>query len=482
MEGVTHLPDHTKGPPLLKDEHLTYVDKYAFELLSQDDPELAKLLEHWSRSYYDRNSHLQQLFNYNRSLKSVYDCTHPDKKNMLKSYEIATHYTNEWFNTYMPEVSSLNVITDLNMIRFDSSTSAGWGYMGHKGENNNLHTAIKRCRKYVGEANDNNRANFYKIVEYSTPYIGYTRTQLTDLYDKLKVRLTWGCPFHQVLGDSCTAQPWQEVYTATNSFYFIGEDPITSVPRLIENLHADFEFVMHGDFSSLDQTAKNESIRLAFARHTRKTTFPNQPSETAHLICVDRFINKKVSDPWGRIFSVASGIPSGNVWTQIIDTHDTRDRFLTGLHYSGVDIFDRNMVKDFEQGDDHIAGLNKFPDLDKYEEICTAFDWPVNRTKFGISKNVDETEFLQRKSKGGFNQRDLLRCKLLACLTEYPQEDPEITAFRLDQIAKDCGGLCEPLNTAARIAKARYAPNGLEHIIPPRHFKRYIPGIGFVGA
>jgi hypothetical protein len=477
-------------------EHIFLYDQHCVDEVLRIDPTFEEPLNEFTRSYYDKELNMNGISQYYRSVNELDDIQCPEKQRMIEAYAQATEIVKAEFST-IPKVTSLDARTEIDQVKFDSATAAGYGYIGkkglHRGENHMKAIAI--VRRMIGDLKDGITTEA-DVVKNAPPYIAHTRTQLVRFVDKLKVRPVWGITFHMLLAGALSSQPWTDRFIELDDFYTIGDDPRTEVPKLISRMHEHFAFMETGDWANQDASTKEYEIRAAFEIFERRTIFPNIESLLAFEISRETFICKRIVDPYQRIVIVNTGIPSGHPWTQLIGTMCSRLRKITLLLLTmpqtiivkTVDELNHirstqpsaNCVMLVGQGDDDLAGTdNKFP-IDAMNVYANEFDWPFNTAKVVSSRDVFDIFYLQRSVRGTDHIRDRFRCVLLLCLPELPQVEPIISAFRAQALYEDQGMTSDILEKVARILREKYAPEGFAGVEIPRMHKEYIPGMGHV--
>lgn len=305
-----------------REERITHKDDFALNVLKSIDPNcLETYLKDYSRSYYTQDFHLKSVLGFNNSepKEGLWDKSKVEivTQSMIKNLQKAGIKAN-----------SLNPRTDLDKVNFVSSSSAGYGYQGKKGAfkdkelKNNHYKAISIAKKmaltYHEATNKGECIN--DAIMNSTPYIGYTRTQLTNILDKLKVRNVWGSPFHHIILEGLTAQPMIEQFVQKNSFIHIGGDPLQTVSNKIAQLNDNYIWMYTFDWSKFDSTCSRFEIRLAFKIIKMFIIFETDEAEDAFDLMRELFIHKKVIGPDGNIYTSNIGVPSGSFWTNIIDS------------------------------------------------------------------------------------------------------------------------------------------------------------------
>jgi hypothetical protein len=478
-------------------EHALLYDLHCFNLVKELDPALGPIIEQHSRSFYDKNANMEGLNKYHRFVNTLEDIHCDESIKMKKAYYAAADICMKEFKS-IPTIHSMDLLTQLDCVRYDATTAAGYGYIGKKAEPGGLNDkkATSICRKLIGELKDGN-ISMNETVKNVAPYIAHTRTQLTEYARKLKVRPVWGIPFHMFKIGSMTSQPYNDYFIeAPSEFYTIGKDPRTEVPRLINMLKDNFLTMETGDWANQDATTKEYEIREAFKIYESRLRFPNIESKLAFEVSRETFICKRIVDPYQRILIINTGTPSGHPWTQLIGTLCSRIRKITlllltmnnlkivktlgELGIARASPIPYTIVMLVGQGDDDLAGTDQKFNSSLMNYYAQHYDWPFNEDKLVSSSNIADVYYLQRTALGSDQVRDKLRCVLLLCLPEMPQVEPVISAFRAKALFDDQGQTSDILEKVSSILAEQYAPEGFANVVIPKMHSEYVPGIGHV--
>ncbi len=447
-----------------REEDVTYVDQYALDVLKTIDPTCEDTyLKDYSRSYYRRGFHLKSILDFNR------DDPVDESWNTEVFAEVETFIMNELEKADI-QALSFDVLTELDKVPFVGPSAAGFGYQGHKGlyKEKNHKRAIRIAKKMVLDYHDLKGECLDDAILNSTPHLGFTRTQLTDVTEKLKVRAVWGAPFHHILAEGLSAAPFLEEIKKKNCFIHFGEDPLLSVPDLINNLNRNHEWLYAFDWSKFDATASRKEIDMAFRIIKARMLFPNKQSEDAFDLMVELFKYKKVLGPDGNVYSVNTGVPSGSNWTSTVDSIINYFR----IQYLWKILTNEFLTDLFTHGDDGIAGFNKYVSLYELAQQALKLGWILNPEKSLSTRDSSMIEFLGRNTSGGYSRRSIEKCIRLLVYPEYPVLDPRISAYRAESIYDDVGRTSEFLRKVSVTLKRKYGvPDSEEEI--PRHHKRY---------
>jgi len=423
-----------------KEEFTTYIDPYNMEAFracgTQSD---AEDLHNWSRSYYSLQSHMDSIIKYNKPI-----LPEPTSDTWIHTKEECLAYADT-----LPKVRTLSARHDLKNVRYHQGTSAGYGYYRNpqpkptnKGPpgSPNYQRALGIASKIIHSINTAHSSGtlqqFLDSVPFdTTPDIAFTRTQLSEL-PSAKVRNVFGEAFHYVLLEGLTAQPLIQHFMNLDSFYYIGQDPTTHVPTLLQSLPiAEGMLYASFDWSQFDASAQPYEIDLAFDFLERICLFPDTDSENTFAYCKKVFMHRHLAAPNGQLFLRYSGIPSGSYFTHIIDSIINWNRIRYLLHNQGAHIH-----AIYTHGDDCLVAYTcpSFS-IDQLRSDSTEKRWILNLDKTHFERESDRLSFLSRSHRLGFNTRPVLRARRLVIYPEYPVDDPQISIARLKAIDLDSG-------------------------------------------
>uniref|UniRef100_A0AAU8MLX1 RNA-dependent RNA polymerase n=1 Tax=Allium deltapartitivirus 2 TaxID=3231923 RepID=A0AAU8MLX1_9VIRU len=447
---------------ITRDIETIHRDEYAAEIIREDNPILYEQeLEGWARSFYTLQGHMAAIMAYaspNTHITSLDIDIYIDAIQAVKN-ELSS----------LPTTRAFDVLTELDQVKYEQSSSAGYSYVGPKGPiyGDNHRRAIERAKATLWSAiRDRTQGPDYQI-ENSVPDVGYTRTQLTDLTEKTKVRGVWGRCFHYILLEGTAARPLLENFIRCKTFFHIGDDPVISVPRVLSEVSQNCKWLFALDWSAFDSSVSRFEINTAFKLLKERILFPNEETELTYEFCRLLFIHKKLAAPDGHIYWIHKGIPSGSYYTSIIGSIINRLR----VEYLWRLKFNRGPKMCYTQGDDSLIGDDELFLPEEMAQLVAPLGWTINPDKTEYSTSPEFVTFLGRTSRGGSNIRDLKRCLRLLVYPEYPVNDGRIAAYRAQAIAEDCGGLSDIINSVARKLKRTYGVAREEEV--PLHFRRY---------
>jgi hypothetical protein len=408
-------------------------------------------LDGWSRSYYTHEGHMDSILSMQRATLFKKPCDLDMKK--------VDEYCTQYFDA-LPKVQSMNFHTDLDKVPFEPTSSAGVGLIGKKGFPGNHQKAINQAFKTIQRAK---REGITTVIENSAPDMAYTRTQLTELIDGLKVRNVFGQAFQYILLEGLSAHPLLRMFMENETFFFVGKDPRIEVPKLLSKLSQTNSKLMSIDWSRFDTSVEPWEITDAFDLLERLLEFPNQSSRDAFEFSKIFFINRKIAAPEGTVFFKECSVPSGSYFTMLLDAMINWRRILYliqrayGYIPEGVST----------QGDDGVFGAK--PMVNPYElalAIPRRAPWILNPHKCFEGKSGSGVPFLQRELKWGNQARDVPKVEKLAIYPEFEVDDPQISAYRARALWEDCNYESMILGYATMYLEDKY---GVAPHVPRRH-------------
>nr|DAF42462.1 TPA_exp: RNA-dependent RNA polymerase [Cinnamomum chago deltapartitivirus 2] len=446
---------------VFRPEHTIERDKYALhELLAVDPLAEEQYLEGWARSYYSGQQHLEAIFQYAHEdipLSALHQQTWTDAIQAIRT-ELRS----------LPRVRAFSVLTELDQIDFQAQTAAGYDYQGVKGDKDgeNHRRAISRAKATLWSAL-NPSEGMDHVIRTHVPDVGYTRTQLTNLAEKLKVRGVWGRAFHYILLEGTAANPLIQMFQTQQSFFHIGMDPTVSVPRLLSYVKSKAKWLIALDWQAFDASVNRFEIDQGFDLLKELVFFPDPETETAFEISRQLFKHKKIAAPDGNTYWSHKGLPSGSYYTMLIGSIVNRLR----IEYLWRVTQGHGPIVCFTQGDDSLSGDNSLINPEDFAQVSGPLGWTMNPAKTEISTIPESVTFLGRSSSGGLNQRDIIKCLRLLIYPEVPVTSGDISAFRATSIAQDVGGTSSRLNEVARKLRRKYGI--AEESKVPRDLRRY---------
>nr|QXV86361.1 RNA-dependent RNA polymerase [Partitiviridae sp.] len=429
-----------------REQGVTYHDEYAkSELCARYQELYDQYIPGWSRSFYLGSKHMESIRQYDSINRSAQDIE-------VSAYKKAYFHVQERLRS-LPIVRAFDVLTELDLVKFESTSAAGYNYFGRKGEvGGENHIKAIRQAKAILWSSYNQTEGIDHIIKQMVPDVGYTRTQLADVNEKTKVRGVWGRAFHYILLEGTSAHPLLNAFVNSNTFIHIGPDPTNSVPHLLSAVSETCKWLYAIDWSQFDATVHRFEIHAAFDLLKEHIFFPNKETEQAFEISRQLFIHKKIAAPDGNVYWSHKGIPSGSYYTSMIGSIVNMLR----ITYMWFVLKERPPSACFVQGDDSLSGDDERIEPIQFQQVAEPAGWILHPNKTEISRYPEGVTFLGRTSSGGMNARDLKRCLRLLILPEYPVPSGAISAYRAHSIAKDAGGLSVVLNEISRALERKY--------------------------
>nr|CAH2618893.1 RNA-dependent RNA polymerase [Yunnan larch deltapartitivirus]CAI5383967.1 RNA-dependent RNA polymerase [Yunnan larch deltapartitivirus] len=434
---------------LIRDECMVLEDSYAAEAIDRLAPvDVKRELAGWARSYYTLEGHLEAIMNYDRI--KIPEPGEP-AWNRAKQHVLTKVRR-------LPKVEALS-FKDFDQVKYLSSSSAGYGYIGLKGDPGNYERA-KRTAVTIAESLNHNPSYGPEAIANSTPDVAFTRTQLSQIKVKRKVRNVWGEAFHYVLLEGLFADPLIRSFRSRNSFYFIGRDPLLAVPALIQEILSYTDYVYQLDWSAFDSSVQEWEIRYAFHLLEQLLVFPGKVEEQIWHFVIELFIYRKIACPDRRIRLKTLGIPSGSCFTNMVGSI---------VNYTRIQFLFLKLTKQpaiaYTHGDDSLAGVSttQYIQLHILQAACEPYDWQLKAEKSAISSEAEQTTFLSRTVREGQNFRDTLTCLRMLKYPEYPVPCGAISTLRAYSIAKDSGLSSNLLTKIFQYLESKY---GMAQTLP----------------
>lgn len=445
-----------------REAEVIHEDEFAKAELLDIAPRLyEQFIQGWARSYYSGAKHLEAIMQYATPNIPI---TRLNQQVWMQSISAVRDGLRS-----LSHVRALSIHNELDQVQYKQSSSAGYGYIGAKGEpyGENHSRAIARAKATLFSAIKSDGEGIEHTIRQSVPDVGYTRTQLSNIAEKMKVRGVWGRAFHYIILEGTSAYPLLTAFQQCDTFVMIGRDPTTRVPEILSTTKRDFNWITSIDWSQFDATVSRFEIETAFNLLKEHVIFPDIETELAYHLCIQLFIHKKIAAPDGKIYWSHKGIPSGSYFTTLIGSIVNRLRieYLWRLKYN------RGPGVCYVLGDDSLIGDDLYFNPQEISEMASNLNWYMNPDKTECSTFPSQVTFLGRTIKGGMNQRDLKRCLRLLILPEYPVESGRISAYRADAIAEDAGGTGEVINDIAKRLKRIYGIASEEEV--PIQLKTY---------
>lgn len=296
-------------------------------------------------------------------------------------------------------------------------THAGSDYLvtGKRTKGEYEEEVFKLCLKSEKEAKVNKT--------FGMPIMIGTRTQATSPYEdgvftgvyKNKTRLVSMIALRQIVTEMRWSKPIQG-WMSNQSWYAGGKND-NQINSLLNGMRSRTHHWISIDYSKYDQSISSWLIYDAF--EILESMFLKDKNHDSELywIMVKDLCKKRFIDGNGKLRFSEKGVPSGSMFTQIIDSVVNRLIVLTYFYARGRDILnDNNMMI---MGDDNIIFSRERLDMDDLAGyISKNFGIEVSAEKSLIGDEYVDPEFLSRQwSYGGaYRQVEELILSLL-----YPE-------------------------------------------------------------
>lgn len=270
-------------------------------------------------------------------------------------------------------------------------THAGWLYIitGNRAKEGNLEGISKRYMNAEKEARRNGSFNQVILPGYRTQGKGHAYTDDGEkTYDcSHKTRLVAMYSMLSVIAECKWARPIQDAM-AEMSWYVGGKDLSSDVGGRIRWMRANYQNWISIDYSGFDASISAWLIHDAF--EIIRCAFVDVDDELFRVIETD-FIEKNFVFKEGVVHSV-KGVPSGSMFTQIVDSIVNRLMVLTFLHSRS---FRADMMI---MGDDNLVfSIEKIDPDDIASYLAKNFGVIVNADKTSNGTAKVNPEFLSRE-------------------------------------------------------------------------------------
>lgn len=300
------------------------------------DVQCLPLLKQYARNLSEINSEIEYLANlrcqdgyrFSRNLK-IYSTT----EDAMERFIQPDHPSFRWNQHYQ---KSLKQITDmfacLNLKPLSYHSDVDVRNALPKVDTHSGYTWIISGEKYKGENLEGVSAKFHAKAwdaihrgSFETPILMGFRTQVSGEYEddgtrtgtgKHKLRVVSMVDLFTIIAELMFAKPIQK-FLATQFFYAGGKNP-NEISGILTGWRTRYKRFLSIDYSSFDQTISSWLIEDAFK--VIKSAFRLSPKQDKLFdVVVHDFIHKDFIISEGVLHS-DKGVPSGSMFTQIIDT------------------------------------------------------------------------------------------------------------------------------------------------------------------
>lgn len=415
---TTVRPHHINREPWLVDPFVKSTLEQFFGL------DVVQEFGRYTRSFYTLEGHYSNLWKYDRPIL-------PKPTDPVLDHAIWC--TAQDFRLNQP-VTAIDWWS-LKDVPFIPSSSAGYNFIGKKGDPGNHELAINRAVMSLNMwLEDRERGT--DIFRYH-PDLAWTRTQLGTVDDP-KIRNVWGTAFGNIILEGMSAHPLIVEYRKVGHPMAVGMNYYKRLPSMIQKCLYDNEVYKYGvaiDFKSFDSSIQPWMINEAFNILERNIVFPDDYSKHAFDYSRHFFIHRPVVMPDGRMWLKHLGIPSGSYFTQLIGSICN----MIATHYAQLKLYG-NVFETFVLGDDSLFGIPVELGEPKLTDFSPHFEYlglQMHPNKGVVTIHPGELDFLGHCARGSKLDRasaDLMR---LALYPEYPVTGPAQSLNRVKGIMLD---------------------------------------------
>lgn len=377
-----------KGTPLFDDQVKDLLMQYAL------DPIDCEKSINYLNSLVDGDGILfsRNYKNYSSTSDAFESFSQPDYTSFRwnENYQKALEDMKSQFSKYHLKPVMYHCDADIANVLPKKDTHSGWTYIltGSKKKGDNLEGIYKRYQNDIRTARVNGTFANPILVGFRTQASGEFnedgsetgtckhKTRVVCMYDLISIihELKYSYPIQKLIQDM--------------DFYAGGKDPST-ISGLINTWRSKSLSWWSIDYSKYDMTISSWLIEDAFG--ILKCAFHENVDDTDWNLIVNDFIHKDFIVSEG-IVHADKGVPSGSMFTQIIDSIVNRLMVLTYFNSIGA------KAKMIIMGDDNLIFHNLKPEsVDELASYLTKnFGVQTNAAKSGVGTRRDNPEFLSR--------------------------------------------------------------------------------------
>lgn len=404
IETVRRLPIYTVSTsdniidPFVEEEFKYYFDKKTLELLYE-----------YGTSTYSIEQHLIGFAKYERPLiqermneSNVRNCPYLDYAKRIVLDKLAPLR-----NT--PLIPS----NQMDSVKWIPSSAAGYGYIGKKRDNYLI------ARKRASQA-------LYHFQRFQanyrfTPDMAFARCQVGAL-NKPKIRHVWGRAFHHILIEGLLVQNLLCKLPQVETPLYIGFNIFKDLPYKIRTLFKYPSVAYCLDFSSFDATVNNALLDIAWDILHSLLVIQDEWEENIFAYVRSLFTHTPLALPNGTLVIVHTGIPSGSLLTQLMDS------IVNLLLITSAQIkYHGSYLETSVMGDDSLfIAPNRFVDLDELKNFFEPYGIILNVDKSVVTPYMSEVIFLGHNVYGS----SLTREEFVICVLALHTEDGPTTPFQ----------------------------------------------------
>lgn len=317
------------------------------------------------------------------------------------------------------QLSPLSYKSDSDMIEAlpKKATHAGSMFLetGLRTKVENMDDILNRFNAEVSKAKKSKSFNKLTILgvrtQNSSPYkdSGELKEQ-EELPKRSKTRMVSMVHLMIIMAERMFQKPLQDEVLKYKSWYAGGKTP-SELRREVHFIQRNFDKWISLDYSKFDQSIPGWLIRDAFT--ILRSSFKNVDDELWEVMVHD-FVNKTFVNTKGELKTAHDGVPSGSMFTQIIDSVCNRIMIVTYMKSRGITSYKMVIM-----GDDNVIGYKGYidmQDLSKY--LMNVFGVEVNAQKSTKGTKFDSISFLSREWRG---QGEWRQPKTLCTKLMYPE-------------------------------------------------------------
>ena len=196
-----------------------------------------------------------------------------------------------------------------------------------------LLTGMKKKGEYLEDGFEERLFNMQEEAlargTFDLPIMIGTRLQVSGAYTeegepqtsdkvKFKERLVNMVDIYQILSECPTSRPVQRLLAASD--YYAGGKKPGDLHQVILRLRGKYSHWLSLDYSAYDQSIPSWLIKASFDVIKSWFVFRNDREKRLFDVIVNDFVNKSFVWKEGKLVRAYHGVPSGSMYTQIIDT------------------------------------------------------------------------------------------------------------------------------------------------------------------
>lgn len=318
-----------------------------------------------------------------------------------KHYKRALEEVKQILKPSIPlDVFTINSQTQLEDALPRKDTHSGWTYVqtGFRKKGENLDGAFDKWQVLLQSALDDGSFNFPILCGRRLQVSGAFNHDYTRSYSRTqKTRLVNMIDMFIIITELMFQKPVQSVFGDKN-FYAGGKDPGV-LSRIIYDRRKKHDYWISIDYSKYDQSIPGWLIGDAFELVKGMfNPYDFKKWESVWQLIVNDFIHKDIVDADGHLIHSHNGVPSGDMFTQIIDTVCNLIIIHTYMNAKHAD----NIWDCMICGDDNLIFTNQHIDLDDLSSyIQHNFGIQCHPDKCTEGTEFDDPMFLSREWRAG---------------------------------------------------------------------------------